>query len=118
MKKRINSHLSALALYKIHNLISGVKNVNGLNGFGGVFFSLFYYSKRLSPNPSQPCHRFTIYLIRRNVFLILFSRVHANLQPALSVGPSVRPSVGLSVRPSHFTFFVFLRSMASLLLPK
>ena len=31
---------------------------------------------------------------------------------------SVGPSVGLSVGPSHFTFFVFLWSLASRLLPK
>ena len=39
---------------------------------------------------------------------------YATLHPALSV----RPSVGPSVRPSHFTFFGFLRFLASLLLPK
>ena len=39
---------------------------------------------------------------------------YATLQPALSVRPSVRRSVG----PSHFTFFGFLRFLASLLLPK
>ena len=39
---------------------------------------------------------------------LVFSRVHATLQPAPSVGPSVglsvRRSVGPSVRPSHFNF--------------
>ena len=34
----------------------------------------------------------------------IFSRVHATLQPALSVGRSVSWSVG----PSHFTFFMIL----------
>ena len=33
-------------------------------------------------------------------------------------GPLVRWSVGPLVRPSHFTFFGFLRFLASLLLPK
>ena len=41
----------------------------------------------------------------------LFSHVHATLQPALSVRPSVRlsvrPSVRRSVRPSHFTFLYY-----------
>ena len=41
----------------------------------------------------------------------IFSRVHATLQPALSVrpsvGPSVHRSVGPSVRPSHFTFLYY-----------
>ena len=49
-----------------------------------------------------------------SVCLFLFSRVHATLHPALSVRRSVR----LSVSPSHFTFLGFLRSLASLLLPK
>ena len=44
----------------------------------------------------------------------IFSRVHATLHPALSVRRSVRPPV----HPSHFTFFGFLRFLASLLLPK
>ena len=39
---------------------------------------------------------------------------YATLHPTLSVRPSVRRSVG----PSHFPFFLFLRSTASLLLPK
>ena len=39
---------------------------------------------------------------------------YATLHPALSVRPSVRRSVPLSVRPSHFTSLGFLRSMASL----
>ena len=43
----------------------------------------------------------------------LFSRVLRDSSTRI-VGPSVRPSV----RPSHFTFFFFLRSLASLLLPK
>ena len=34
------------------------------------------------------------------------------------VGPSVGPSIGLSICWSHFTFYGFLRSLASLLLPK
>ena len=42
---------------------------------------------------------------------------YATLYPALSVRPSVRPSVGRLVGP-HFTFFMFLRSLASLLLAK
>ena len=40
----------------------------------------------------------------------IFSRVHATLQPALSVG--------WSVGRSHFTFFYDLVSLTSLLLPK
>ena len=43
---------------------------------------------------------------------------YATLQPALLVRRSIRPSFGPSVRLSHFTFFGFLRSLASLLLPK
>ena len=50
-----------------------------------------------------------------NKFLVA---CYATLHPALSVRPSVRPSVRRSVGPSHFTFFVFLRFLASLLLPK
>ena len=46
--------------------------------------------------------------------LVFLVACYATLQPALSVRPSVRRSV----RPSHFTFFGFLRSLASLLLPK
>ena len=46
--------------------------------------------------------------------LSLFSRVHATLQPALSVGRSVGWSVGWS----HFTFFYDFISLTSLLLPK
>ena len=42
---------------------------------------------------------------------------YATLYPALSVRPSVRPSVGRLVGP-HFTFFMYLRSLASLLLAK
>ena len=48
--------------------------------------------------------------LQRNIF----SRVHATLQPALSV----RRSGGRSIGSSNFIFFGFLRSMASLLLPK
>ena len=33
---------------------------------------------------------------------------YASLHPALSVRPLVRPPVGPSIRPSHFTFFGFL----------
>ena len=47
----------------------------------------------------------------------LFSRVLRDSTTRF-VGPSVGPSVRLSVRPSHFTFLGFLRSLASLLLPK
>ena len=43
---------------------------------------------------------------------------YATLQSALSVRWSVRRSVRPSVRPSYFTFLGFLRSLASLLLPK
>ena len=54
------------------------------------------------------------------VFLV---ECYATLYPLCrSVGPLVHPSVcplvRLSVRPSHFTFFGFLRSLASLLLHK
>ena len=47
----------------------------------------------------------------------IFSRVLRDSTPRF-VGPSVGPSIGPSVGPSHFTFFGFLRSLASLLLPK
>ena len=43
-----------------------------------------------------------------------FSRVHATLQPALSV----RLSVGWSIGRSRFTFFYDFISLTSLLLPK
>ena len=49
-----------------------------------------------------------------SIHLYIFSRVHATLQPALSVGRSVGRSVG----PSHFTFFYDFISLTSLLLPK
>ena len=39
---------------------------------------------------------------------LLFSRVHATLQPALSVRPSVGPSVRWSVRPSVRHTLLFL----------
>ena len=48
---------------------------------------------------------------------VVFSRVHATLHPALSV----HALVGLSVRPSHFYFFInsiflsYFRSFKSLL---
>ena len=52
----------------------------------------------------------------------IFSRVHATLQPALSVGWSVGRSVGRlvgrSVGWSNFTFFYDFISLTSLLLPK
>ena len=50
--------------------------------------------------------------------IIFLVACYATLHPALSVRPLVCPSIGLSVRPSHFTFFVFLRFFALLLLPK
>ena len=43
----------------------------------------------------------------KNYCTFIFSRVHATLQPALSVRRSVRPSVRRSVRPSHFTFLYY-----------
>ena len=42
-------------------------------------------------------------VISQSTVKIIFSRVHATLQPALSVGRSV----GWSVGPSHFTFFLW-----------
>ena len=45
--------------------------------------------------------------------VLLFSGVLRDSTPRF-VGLSVRPSV----RPTHFTFFGFLRSLASMLLPK
>ena len=46
------------------------------------------------------------HLTRLSIKLV-FSRVHATLNPALSDGPLVRPSVGLSVGPSvTLSFFV------------
>ena len=56
--------------------------------------------------------------IRRYAFLVA---CYATLYPALSVRPSVGRSVGRSVGwlvGPHFTFFMFLRSLASLHLPK
>jgi len=57
--------------------------------------------------------------------LIIFSRVLRDstthfVGPLVhwSVGLSVHLSVGLSIGPSHFPFFLFLRSLASLLRPK
>ena len=47
----------------------------------------------------------------------LFSRVPCD-STLCFVGSYVYPSVCLSVRPSHFTFFGFLRFLSSLLLPK
>ena len=43
---------------------------------------------------------------------------YATLHPALSVRRSFRRSVGLSVRPSHFTFSALMGVLALLLLPK
>ena len=45
---------------------------------------------------------------------MIFSRVHATLQPALSV----RLSVGWSIGRSRFTFFYDFISLTPLLLPK
>ena len=53
---------------------------------------------------------------KRTIFFV-FSRVLRDSTPRF-VGPSVGPSVRPSVPPSHFTFFGFLWSLASLLLPK
>ena len=51
--------------------------------------------------------------------IIIFSTAcYTTLHPALSVRPSAGPSVRPSVRLSHFTSVSFLRSLASLLLPK
>ena len=50
--------------------------------------------------------------------LLFLVACYVTLHPALSVRWSIRWYVGLSVRSSHFTFWGFLRSLASLLLPK
>ena len=55
-----------------------------------------------------------IHLFFPIVLGLLFSRVHATLQPALSVGRSVR----LSVHPSPLTFLALRAVFALLLLPK
>ena len=54
-------------------------------------------------------------ICKKCIFLVA---CYATLHPALSVRPSVGPSVRRSVRPSHFTFFGFLGFLAWLLLPK
>ena len=66
----------------------------------------------------RPCGRIPISLFDKKVFLLiffllhyLFSRVHATLQPAFSVGRLVGPSVTL------YFFYDFI-SLTSLLLPK
>ena len=81
-----------------------------MRGFlgGGWFFLVGCFGKLTSLLVlTRPSMKF----IAKKV--LIFSRVLSNSTPRLfgwSVGPSIRPS--------HFTFFVFLRSSASLLLPK
>ena len=58
-----------------------------------------------------------LFYFRRWVHLNFFSRVLCDSTPRF-VDPLVRWSVGSSVGPSHFTFFWFLRSLASHFLPK
>ena len=79
-------------------------------------FFLFLFCLRLFEGVSgitshQRSGTFCFRLFSDRFFLVA---CYATLQPALLVHPSVRPSVG----PSHFTFWGFLRSLASLLLPK
>ena len=79
-----------------------------------VFYTLtffFFLTHDISFNT------FVVYLLHRRRFIfsliifllqkLLFSRVHATLQPAPSVGPSVGPSVRRSVG-NTLLFFVFL----------
>ena len=54
---------------------------------------------------------------KSETFESVFSSVLRDSTPRF-VGPSVRPLVRPLVRPSQFTFFGFLRYLASLLLPK
>ena len=56
--------------------------------------------------------------LRWSFLVACYATVHPALLVRWSVSPSVRQSIGRSVRPSHFTLFGFLRSLASLLLPK
>ena len=55
--------------------------------------------------------------ITLNFLVAYYATLHNALSVRLSVRLFVRPSVYLSVHPSHFTFFVFLRFLASLHLP-
>ena len=55
-----------------------------------------------------------VFFLCLNSFLVA---CYATLHPALSVGRLVGRLVGWLVGP-HFTFFMFLRSLASLLLAK
>ena len=69
-------------------------------------YLLCFVRLKLHPDSAFNCQDFGDLL---STILHLFSRVHATLQPALSIRPSVGWSVGRSVcrsvGPSHFYFF-------------
>ena len=85
----------------IHRLVSPFLD-SGPNGVADLCFNTYgeFFHVNFSTWPS---------------FLVA---CYATLHPALLVGPSVCPSSGLSVRPSHFTFLTLMGVLALLLLPK
>ena len=73
-----------------------------------LFPAHFAFSPKLRSvllHPTAHFSQWTLFLNAQCLFLILFSRVHATLQPALSVGRSVGRLVGWSVGRSVTLYF-------------
>ena len=66
-----------------------------------------YTSTKQSPIESRSSQSF------KTIFLMVFFASYSTLHPALSIGSTVRPSIG-----PHFTFSAFLSVLSSLLLSK